>query len=81
MHDWFVRQEGHYRIVWVGDLWERATFMRGMESILLGLVVNPAFVGELLERLTEHILEPGITIQADVPRENLTALIDEARAA
>ncbi|MGA2257463.1 MAG: hypothetical protein ABSG53_22620, partial [Thermoguttaceae bacterium] len=32
---WFARQEGHYRIIWVGDLWERATFMRGMESILL----------------------------------------------
>jgi uroporphyrinogen decarboxylase len=55
--DWLVRQGGHYRIIWVGDLWERATFMRGMESILLDLVENPAFVADLLERLTEYILE------------------------
>ena len=26
-----------------------------------------------------YILEPGITLQADVPRANLIALIDEAR--
>ena len=55
--DWITQQEGHYRIIWVGDLWERATFMRGMEAILLDLVVNPAFVTDLLERLTEYILE------------------------
>ena len=55
--DWLAQQEGHYRIVWVGDLWERATFMRGMEFILLDLIMNPSFVAELLEKLTEHILE------------------------
>ena len=54
---WFAQQEGHYRIIWVGDLWERATFMRGMESILLDLILNPVFVGDLLEHLTEYILE------------------------
>jgi len=26
-----------------------------------------------------YILEPGITIQADVPEENIAAMIDEAR--
>jgi len=55
--DWLAGQAGHYRIIWVGDLWERATFMRGMESILLDVIVNPVFVGDLLEQLTEYILE------------------------
>ena len=41
----------------MGDLWERATFMRGMESILLDVLLNPVFVGDLLEQLTEYILE------------------------
>ncbi|HEY3320303.1 MAG TPA: uroporphyrinogen decarboxylase family protein [Planctomycetota bacterium] len=51
-----AREAGHYRIVWVGDLWERATFMRGMDSILMDWVLEPAFVDELLRRLTDHIL-------------------------
>ncbi len=57
LENWFAQQEEHYRIIWVGDLWERATFMRGMESILLDLILNRLFVAELLERLTEYILE------------------------
>lgn len=55
--DWCVEQDGHYRIIWVGDLWERATFMRGMEQILVDVVMSPAFVQALLEQLTEYILE------------------------
>jgi uroporphyrinogen decarboxylase len=54
--DWSVRQQGHFRIIWVGDLWERATFMRGMEAILLDVAAQPAFVARLLEQLTEYIL-------------------------
>jgi len=46
-----------YRIMWVGDLWERATFMRGMEHLLLDVALNRAFVEELLEGLTEYILK------------------------
>jgi len=53
---WCVRQQGHYRTIWVGDLWERATFMRGMEHILLDVVMHRSFVHALLERLTEYIL-------------------------
>ena len=55
--DWCTRQEGHYRIVWVGDLWERATFMRGMEHILVDVVTDAAFVEALLEQITEYVLE------------------------
>jgi len=57
IEDWCSRQEGHYRIIWVGDLWERATFMRGMENLLLDVMLNPAFVESLLERITRYILE------------------------
>jgi len=122
----------------VGDLWERATFMRGMEAMLTDLVLAPGFVRQLLRgldvlhpiqpeamdiarlkrdvgahltlcgglrtqdllprgtpgqvrdevrRLKDvmgrgggYILEPGITLQADVPLANMVALVEEARA-
>lgn len=54
--EWCLAQAGHYRIIWVGDLWERATFMRGMEDLLRDVVLHPAFVHELLEGLTDYIL-------------------------
>ena len=53
---WCAAQAGHYRILWVGDLWERATFMRGMEDLLADVVLHPQFVASLLEQLTEYIL-------------------------
>jgi len=54
--DWCDRNVSHYRILWVGDLWERATFMRGMENILIDLALHPGFVRGLLRGLTDHIL-------------------------
>ena len=33
--------EDYFRVLWVGDLWEQATFVRGMEQILMELVLNP----------------------------------------
>lgn len=54
---WCLSQQGHYRIIWIGDLWERATFMRGMENILLDVTLNESFVKRLLESLTDYILE------------------------
>jgi uroporphyrinogen decarboxylase len=53
---WCRQQKGHFRILWVGDLWERATFMRGMQELLLDVALNPTFVEELLDRLTAHVL-------------------------
>ena len=55
--EWCRVQRGHYRIIWVGDLWERATFMRGLQPILLDVVLNPKFVRALLEGISDHILE------------------------
>jgi uroporphyrinogen decarboxylase len=119
--DWTAANAEHYTILVVGDLWERATFMRG-DLIDLGLdILHPiqpeamdildlkrrfgphlTFCGglrtqDLLPRGTPeqirgevrrlkdamgagggYILEPGITLQADVPLANLLAMIDEA---
>ena len=54
---WCSKQEGNYRIIWVGDLWERATFMRGMENLLLDVVLHREFVEALLDDLTDYILQ------------------------
>lgn len=54
--DWCRENREHYTIVWVGDLWERATFMRGMENILMDLVLHPGFVDELLSGIADCLL-------------------------
>jgi uroporphyrinogen decarboxylase len=54
---WTAANAGHYTILWIGDLWERATFMRGMEAILLDLALHPAFVEQLLRELADYILQ------------------------
>jgi uroporphyrinogen decarboxylase len=54
--DWTTANARHYTFLWVGDLWERATFMRGMESLLLDLTLHPRFVDHLLGGLTDYIL-------------------------
>ena len=45
---WTLANESYYRIIWVGDLWERATFMRGMENLLLDVCLHRNFVILLL---------------------------------
>ena len=54
--DWCEQNRAHYTILWIGDLWERATFMRGMEGLLEDVVLAPRFVDELLRGLTDYIL-------------------------
>jgi uroporphyrinogen decarboxylase len=46
---WTAANARHFTFVWIGDLWERATFMRG-------LVLSPRFVEGLLRGLTDYIL-------------------------
>jgi len=53
--EWCRAQAGHFRFIWTGDLWERATFMRGMEGLLLDVALHRDFVRALLERLTDAI--------------------------
>lgn len=53
---WCEKQKTHYRVIWTGDLWERATFMRGMENLLLDIVLHPDFVMDLLRGISDYIL-------------------------
>jgi uroporphyrinogen decarboxylase len=62
------------------------TFCGGVPTQTLLVRGTPEDVRREVRRLKRemgrdggYILEPGITLQADVPRENLVALIDEAR--
>lgn len=54
--EWCEQNTSHYTIMWVGDLWERATFMCGMERLLLFTATQPAFVEELMERIADYVL-------------------------
>lgn len=53
---WCDANRDHYRIVFTGDLWERATFMRGMEALLYDIVDNPRFVRDLLRGIADYVL-------------------------
>ncbi len=56
LEEWCSANEGHYRILWVGDLWERATFMRGMEELLVDIELHPSFVDALLVGIGNYIV-------------------------
>jgi uroporphyrinogen decarboxylase len=45
-----------FHLAVIGDLWERAHFMRGLDNLLVDLHESPAFVHELLDRLCEYDL-------------------------
>ncbi len=55
--EWCSRHRDQYTIIWVGDLWERATFMRGMQALLLDVAAAPGTVQRLLEGIRGYILE------------------------
>jgi uroporphyrinogen decarboxylase len=55
--DWCEDNDEHYRVIWIGDFFERATFMRSMEGLLTDLIANPRFVEELLRGIADYILE------------------------
>jgi len=55
--DWCRRNTENFTVLWVGDLWERAMFMRGMEELFLDIHIHPGFVHSLLRNLTDYLLE------------------------
>lgn len=57
MAEWCEKNKAHYTVIFVGDLWERATFMRGMEDLLLDTMLHPDFVIQLLQNLSDYILQ------------------------
>ena len=54
---WCEANRQNYRMVWVGDLFERATFMRGMEGLMLDVAFHAAFVEELLRGIADYVLQ------------------------
>jgi len=50
------KHPGRYRVAKLGALWEQATFLRGMEELLIDLIVHPDFVHELLDGIAEVLL-------------------------
>lgn len=55
--DWLEANRDSFTLIWVGDLWERATFMRGMENLLLDVILKPDLVKRLLRGITDYILK------------------------
>ena len=45
-----------YRVAKLGAVWEQATFLRGMEDLLVDLILHPHFVHELLDGITDVLL-------------------------
>ncbi|MDK1032080.1 MAG: uroporphyrinogen decarboxylase family protein [Planctomycetia bacterium] len=74
--EWCEANREYYTILWVGDLWERATFMRGMEALLLDLTLHPAFVADLLRGIAHHILETMKIVLARFPFDGIAVSDD-----
>ena len=57
-----------FRVAVIGDLWERAHFMRGLDRLLMDLHEAPRFVHELLDRICEYnlaTLEGMVAVEPD----------------
>ncbi len=60
------RYPDRFRLAVIGDLWERAHFLRGLDALLLDLHESPAFVHELMAALRDYNLA---TLEGMVPFE------------
>jgi len=58
------RYPHQFRLVVIGDLWERAHFLRGLDRLLMDLREAPGFVHELLDRICEYNL---VTLERMAP--------------
>ena len=50
------KRRGRFLVATIGDLWERAGFMRGLERWCMDVLDKPQFVEELLEGIKEYVL-------------------------
>lgn len=50
------RRRDRFLIAVIGDLWERAGFMRGLGNLCMDVLENPKFVEELLEGIKEYVI-------------------------
>lgn len=76
LEEWCESNRKNYTIIWIGDLWERATFMCGMENLLMDVALNPSYVRALLRGITEYILET-MNILLDICEFDGVALSDD----
>ena len=51
-----ARYPDQFHVAVIGDLWERAHFMRGLDALLCDLVESPSFVHRLLETICQYNL-------------------------
>ncbi len=51
-----ARRRDRFLIAVVGDLWERAGFMRGLGNLCMDVLESPKFVEELLEGIKEYVI-------------------------
>ncbi len=51
-----VKRKDRFLIAVIGDLWERAGFMRGLGTLCMDVLENPTFVEELLEGIKEYVI-------------------------
>jgi len=51
-----LQHPDRFRVAVVGDLWERANFLCGLDQLLLDLHDRPRFVEDLLDRIAEYVL-------------------------
>jgi len=56
LYEWCNENATHYRVIWAGDLWERATFIRGMENLLMDVATNKNFVKKLLRGIADYFI-------------------------
>lgn len=50
------KRRERFLVATIGDLWERAGFMRGLERLCMDVLDNPRFVEELLEKIKQYVL-------------------------
>ena len=50
------KNKHRYRVAKLGALWEQAVFLRGMENLLMDLILQPSFVHELLDGILSVLL-------------------------
>ncbi|MDP2897936.1 MAG: uroporphyrinogen decarboxylase family protein [bacterium] len=50
------RRRERFLVAVIGDFWERAGFMRGLERLCLDVLDKPRFVEELLDGIKEYVL-------------------------
>lgn len=55
--DWCTDNTDHFTMICIGDLWERATFMRGMTDLLIDTKINFQFAKNLLNKIADYILQ------------------------